>query len=346
MKNHLLTLALRVYSLVVTAFLLASLLLFLTDVIGIDFLPHVIATVTLGVIVRYAAVHHPFSKRWYRYPVTVVATVAFVVTATYTILLIVQAVQINHLAPVYVTRGLEVYDVVAAQNWVLLIFVLPAAMMVTGSIYGNDPVRYPRPPYGEAIAVSPGYLGVAYGLFGLWSVLFTLIDFHRILIFAPLFEELLKFGVAVLIGCGLYGRSAVGRIGAGLLIGLLFGVIEHATTYPTEPDTMYLFRALFHMTTAGLSVSAYTVFESLDETGLQWIAPAYPVMIHFFNNSFALIVTVLGILGILTQWQTATTVYSFAGVCLLSVLLLISVLSDRILVAIHRPLEQVLSTIA
>jgi hypothetical protein len=345
MKRQLNTLTLRVYSLVVTAFLLSSLLLFLTDVMGFDLVPPVTATVTLGVLVRYAAVHHPFSKRWYRYPVTVVATVAFVLTATYTIRLILQAVQINHLA-VYVTREFELHDVVAAQNWVLLIFVLPAAMMVIGSIYGNDPVRYPRPPYGEALAVSPGYLGVAYGLFGLWSVLFVLIDFHRILIFAPLFEELLKFGVAVLIGCGLYGRSAVGRVGAGLLIGLLFGVIEHATTYPTEPDTTYLFRALFHMTTAGVSVSAYTVFESLDETGLQWIAPAYPVMIHFFNNSFAVIVSVLGILGILTQWQTATTVYSFAGVCLLSVLLLVSVLSDRILVAIHRPLEQVLSTIA
>jgi len=345
MKRQLNTLTLRVYSLVVTAFLLSSLLLFLTDVMGFDLVPPVTATVTLGVLVRYAAVHHPFSKRWYRYPVTVVATVAFVLTATYTIRLILQAVQINHLA-VYVTREFELHDVVAAQNWVLLIFVLPAAMMVIGSLYGNDPVRYPRPPYGEALAVSPGYLGVAYGLFGLWSVLFVLIDFHRILIFAPLFEELLKFGVAVLIGCGLYGRSAVGRVGAGLLIGLLFGVIEHATTYPTEPDTTYLFRALFHMTTAGVSVSAYTVFESLDETGLQWIAPAYPVMIHFFNNSFAVIVSVLGILGILTQWQTATTVYSFAGVCLLSVLLLVSVLSDRILVAIHRPLEQVLSTIA
>jgi len=345
MKRQLNTLTLRVYSLVVTAFLLSSLLLFLTDVMGFDLVPPVTATVTLGVLVRYAAVHHPFSKRWYRYPVTVVATVAFVLTATYTIRLILQAVQINHLA-VYVTREFELHDVVAAQNWVLLIFVLPAAMMVIGSLYGNDPVRYPRPPYGEALAVSPGYLGVAYGLFGLWSVLFVLIDFHRILIFAPLFEELLKFGVAVLIGCGLYGRSAVGRVGAGLLIGLLFGVIEHATTYPTEPDTTYLFRALFHMTTAGVSVSAYTVFESLDETGLQWIAPAYPVMIHFFNNSFAVIVSVLGILGILTQWQTATTVYSFAGVCLLSVLLFVSVLSDRILVAIHRPLEQVLSTIA
>lgn len=338
-------LALRVYSLAVTVFLLTSVMLVLTGAIGIGDVPYVTATVALGVIVRYVGVHHPFSKQWYGYLATVVAAVAFVATATYTVVLLASQLRSDQLTQIYVDWGLELNDLVTGETWVLLVFVLPASMMMAGSFAGNDLVRYPRPPYGEAIAVSPGYLGVVYVALGIWAVLFTLIDFHRILIFAPLFEELLKFGVAILVGCSLYGRSTVGRVGAGLLIGLMFGVIEHATTYPMEPDTTYLFRALFHMLTAGLSVSAYTVFESMEEPGLQWIAPAYPVIIHFFNNSFAVIVSVLGFLEILPQWQTANSIYGFAGVCLLAVLLLVSLASDRILVAIYRPLEQVLSTI-
>ncbi|AFO56163.1 hypothetical protein NJ7G_0913 [Natrinema sp. J7-2] len=116
---------------------------------------------------------------------------------------------------------------------------------------------------------------------------------QRIVIIAPIFEELLKFGVALLIGTAVFGKARSPRIALALIIGCTFGFVEHSVTYAGEPDLLYLYRVLFHSLLSMLAVGVYATFERRGVTDLLWVAPLYPIVLHYLNNSFAVLSSVV-----------------------------------------------------
>ena len=123
----------------------------------------------------------------------------------------------------------------------------------------------------------------------------------------------------------------------------MFGLVEHATTYPGEPDAVYLFRTVFHGVMAAVSVGVYTVFELHDAEGFRWIAPAFPILVHFFYNTFVVITGILSIALIGSQATTIAMVYGSVAISIGITLLLLVGLRQRTIMTLHKPLKHVLS---
>jgi len=335
--------SLWLFSLVVTAFLLFSVFAVHTGLAGRSFIPPAVLALAAAVAFRYAAVYHRFSNPAHR----ALALVPFVVTAAAGALALeplLTAVSVDALRDVFGGAGFRFGASEFLPVWWPAVLLVPAGVLaLLGSVNTRDFSPYPKPTAIRELARSPVYFGAVCAFFGLWAVLFVGIAIQRIVVIAPVFEELLKFGVALMVGSALFGRSMAARIGIAVVVGAVFGLVEHATTYPTEADTVYLFRTLFHTMMTVLSVSAYTAFESRGETALSWIAPAYSTLFHFFYNTFVVLWAVISVTVYGGQTLGAPLFYESVVLLLATVLVLFAVFYRRGLIALYRPLEYVLS---
>lgn len=152
---------------------------------------------------------------------------------------------------------------------------------------GQNTVRWGEP---STLPISPLHHASAAAVLGIVGTLFAgLTFFQKLVIVAPVFEELLKFGVALLISTILATRGLVGRFSLGLLVGLAFGVTEHFVTYASEPDILYLSRATFHACAAATSMTVYHVLANSVHVETRWGATIFSTVIHAANNLFAVV---------------------------------------------------------
>jgi hypothetical protein len=333
-------------SIVATAFTLASIFLVHVGLVGQFHVLPVITTLAGAVVLRYVAVYHQFSRARHRTLALIPPLVVLGISGAIAVDAVYSAVPPGELRH---GLGLDVFHGWPRNSrpgaWMAILLGLAGSLTVVGSVVDADLSPYPKPAGVREIARSPVYFGAVCAFFGLWAVLLVGIGLQRVMVIAPVFEELLKFGVALLVGSSLFGRSLVARVGVAIVVGSLFGIIEHATTYPLEADGVYLLRTVFHAATTVLSVVSYTVFERQEETVLQWITPVYSMLIHFFYNTFATLTTVLQVFLFGSDDVTVTLVYGAAAILLTTVLILLPFVSRKAFGAIYTPLEHVLSDV-
>lgn len=111
--------------------------------------------------------------------------------------------------------------------------------------------------------------------------------YFQIVLGAPIFEEMFKFGLALLLVFWIPWGAI--RIPMALAIGGGFGVLEHYVTYVEEPNFSYFWRVAFHSLSTGTSMIFYQLMQSRDR--LTWpVALAPSVIIHYVNNTGAVII--------------------------------------------------------
>lgn len=337
---------LQLVSLFVAGLVLLTIFCFYVGQIGRSVVVLALPALATAVALRYVAIYHPFSTVRYRRIAVVPALVAFAVAGTVWVARLQGSV-----GPGAIERTVRNGSVQFGSTqflprwWVGCVLVVAGLALLLGSLRTRDFSTYPRPNGLREIARSPPSFGLVCAFFGLWSVLFVGISVQRVLVFAPIFEELLKFGVAILIGSTLFGRSTLARIGVAIVVGALFGLVEHATTYPMESDAVYLFRTLFHATLTVLSVSVYTVFEDMDQEGYRWIAPAYSILLHFTYNAFAVISAIVGVVVFGIQSTAVVLAYGAGAIAIAMAILGLAVARQSALVAIYTPLHELLSDV-
>jgi hypothetical protein len=109
---------------------------------------------------------------------------------------------------------------------------------------------------------------------------------------APVFEEFIKFGLALLaVGWlpRLRGPAALPvvavRMAAAWACGAGFGWLEHALSYSGEGESLLLVRMLFHGGAAGLSMACFTVLETLSDVRSRWFATVPSSFFHDLVNA-------------------------------------------------------------
>jgi hypothetical protein len=111
-------------------------------------------------------------------------------------------------------------------------------------------------------------------------------------LFAPLFEELTKFGLALLLVSWIPGRPLqviVPRVFAGWAVGAGFGWSEHhLAQYIDEGFWGLVARMGFHGLAAGLSMATFTLFQDARRPGLRWYSTCGSSTCHWFVNAFAI----------------------------------------------------------
>lgn len=335
---------LQLFPLVLSGYLLLIIFSAYTGIIGWTSIFLSVVLLALSVAFLYAVLFHQFSKATYRIVAVVLSGIGVFATSGLALQRFVTEFSLEKALTVFDDTAIRIgTTVVLPEGWIVVFLVMAGVLILGGSLLTRDRSPYPKPTELCEIANSPVYFGITCAFFGLWSVLFVGLSLQRVVVFAPLFEELLKFGVALLISSVLFGRSIAARVGVAVVVGSLFGIIEHATTYSTEPDTIYLFRTLFHTVTTVLSVSLYTMFESMGEDRMRWIAPSYSILLHFFYNTFVVLSAVIGIAVFDTQSTALSLVYGGAAILIATCLFVLVFLSKAVVVAVHRPLENLLS---
>lgn len=123
---------------------------------------------------------------------------------------------------------------------------------------------------------------------------------YQLVIGAPVFEEMFKAGLALVLTAWLIPRSdgsravaLVVRLVAAWGVGAGFAVLEHFVTYPGETDSGFVLRILFHAGSTGLSVATYTALEPLRDVRARWFSTALASLLHYANNAAAPILVAL-----------------------------------------------------
>lgn len=335
---------LQSFSILVSGFVLVSIFTMHTGLAPRDQVLLTIVTLATAVTFRYAVVYHRFTKPIYRWALVVPLSIATVVMGAITLNGFLRAISLADLSRVFHDEELVLRTNDFLPEWWIVGILVPAGVLVfLGTIVNREPRPYPKPTRIRQITISPAYFGVVCTFLGLWAVLFVGFRVQRIIVIAPIFEELLKFGVAILVGSVLFDRSLLARTGVAVVVGSLFGIIEHSSTYSAEPDTVYLFRTLFHASSTVLSVGVYTLFESQGEEELQWISTAYGTLIHFFYNTFSVLSAIIALTIFDSQTRIATLTYGGAAILLAITLFFLTAVRHGVIRTIHRPLAYVLS---
>lgn len=338
------TLPLQLFSTLVASFILFSIFAVYTSLVGQFYILTALLTLASAVALRYVSLYHQFSNQLSRKLILGPLTIGFIASAAVSLETLHSTVSLSQLLSMFQGESIQFGSANFLPPWWIATFLLPAGCVVlVASVVTRDFTAYPKPTEIRTIATSPAYFGLTCSVIGLWAVLFVGVAIQRVVVIAPIFEELLKFGIALLVGGVLFGRSFAARIAVAFVVGALFGLVEHATTYPTETDMIYLFRTVFHGMTTVLSVAAYTLFESQDESRLQWIAPTYSVLLHFFYNTFVVLSALISVLVFGSQSTLLPLVYGSAVILLASGLLLLTIVYRDAVIAIYRPFEYILS---
>lgn len=338
--------ALQLVSLLVTGVVLVTIFTVHTGLTGGTAALAVLATLAMTVGLRYAALYHQFATARRRLVAVGLGIVGFGGAGVLALRELLEDVTVSDLESTLGAGSVHLWPEVQLPEWWIAIFLgVAATLAVVGAVSSWDRSPYPKPGELRETPASPVYYGVICSFFGLWSILFAGISLQRVVIFAPIFEEVAKFGVALLVGSALFGRSLPARIGVALVVGSLFGVVEHVTTYPTETDSLYLFRTLFHMMTTVLSVTVYTKFEARAGRSLQWVAPGYSILVHFFYNTFAVLSAVIGLAVFDTQSIAVVQLYGGAALLVTTALFVLAMVSKKGLAAVYEPLDALASNV-
>jgi hypothetical protein len=109
---------------------------------------------------------------------------------------------------------------------------------------------------------------------------------------APVFEEFVKFGLALLLvawlprPAGVAGAPAVAvRMAAAWACGAGFGWLEHTVSYGSEGPGLLMVRMVFHGAAAGLSMACFTVLERLPDVRSRWFSTLPSSFLHYLVNA-------------------------------------------------------------
>lgn len=164
---------------------------------------------------------------------------------------------------------------------------------------------------------------------GVFSVFVVFNNFLvlQIVMGAPVFEEMLKFGLALLLVAWLpqgHGPARVlvvlARVVAGLAVGAGFGVLEHHVTYSDEPAYSYAWRISFHAIAPAVSMATYSALEPMWDVRCRWLSVVPSILAHYANNALGIVVALLT-LGLLSPvvWSGLVVVALLAsGVAILA----------------------------
>lgn len=216
----------------------------------------------------------------------------------------------------------------------ILLIIAYDVFTLDGNIY-----EYVNPSSLDNLNKTPILFGLSLGILGIWGLFIITFPLPRVIVVAPVFEELLKFGIALFFGTALFGRSVYARIAIGLLVGVLFGVVEHIITYPHEPDTVYLFRVVFHGLTAGLSIAVYTKFEQYSLYSVTWVAPVLPILFHFMYNSFVVAISLIFYESSLVIPQQLIIGFGSIAILVLSAALLLTLREVGVVLDFHEAIH-------
>ncbi len=331
-QSRFITALLQLSSLLVSIFVLCSIFALQTGLIGLQFIAPVLLMIASWVVFRYIIVSHSVTESVYRRLFSVLSVAVVIGITAVTAKKFVTTVSLAKFRIlIYAENPQDFPTEFLPEWWSGIILAVAAVLLLLGSIRPQSLQPYDRPREIRTAPLSPPFFGFGCAFFGLWAVLFVGFSIQRVIVIAPIFEELLKFGIALLVGSTLFDRSLTARIGVAVVVGALFGLIEHATTYPTEPDSLYLFRTLFHATTTVLSITVYTVWEADGETTLRWIAPMFSMWIHFFNNTFAVLSAIVFAFLYQPTASSVALVYSFLTVIVTTGLIILTLFRHRIM---------------
>lgn len=320
---------------------LAVIYLLYMGVVSVALLPPIVLAILSGALLGYAVGFHSFETDRDRLELATVATlvVIFSLSGLWIALGLLPPIDLPTI-DVSLPRvsPLDLPESFLPDWWLLLVLVPAGAILLIDSLRERERPNYSTPSELSELAETPIYFGAALAFLGFWGVLFVGFNVvQRIVVVAPIFEEFLKFGVAILVGAALFGRSMASRVAVALVVGSIFGLVEHTITYAGEPDVNYLFRVLFHMITTTLTVAVYTMFEERDLTGMLWVAPTYPILLHFANNAFVVVAGILmTMLGVVDT--AVPLVFGAILIVLGTVLLGLAILRHRVVVTLHRPI--------
>ncbi|HUR67643.1 MAG TPA: hypothetical protein VM370_00225 [Candidatus Thermoplasmatota archaeon] len=151
----------------------------------------------------------------------------------------------------------------------------------------------PRPPlevpFATRAAATPLRFALVTFLVGWAGILFQASLLQQVVFGAPVFEELAKFGPALLVVALVRVRSLWVRLPLAWASGAAFGVMEHFVTYPMEPDALFVQRVLFHAVSPGLSMILYGAVETLPDVRARWASTALSTLFHWANNFMAVV---------------------------------------------------------
>jgi len=126
-------------------------------------------------------------------------------------------------------------------------------------------------------------------LAGWTGILFQAGFFQQVVFGAPVFEELAKFGPALILVTLLGVRSNWVRLPLAWLSGAAFGVMEHSVTYAQEPIWVFVERVLFHAGATGLSMLVYGALEGIADVRARWGATLPATLLHWAFNFGAVV---------------------------------------------------------
>jgi hypothetical protein len=128
---------------------------------------------------------------------------------------------------------------------------------------------------------------------GVFSVFIEQADsLTQLVLGAPVFEEFVKFGLALLLVAwiprplGVAGAPVVAlRMLSAWAVGAGFGLMEHAVSYAGEDTGLWVSRTLFHGAAAGLSMACFTVLEALPDVRSRWLSTLPSSFLHYLVNA-------------------------------------------------------------
>lgn len=178
----------------------------------------------------------------------------------------------------------------------------PPDSMSPDVFYGAPPPPAPAGPGPvESIPHEPLKHGAILAGVGFLGTLVLAADFLRqVVVGAPFFEELLKFGLALVLVGALRITPGALRVLVGLVPGAAFGVFEHYVTYSSEPLLVLADRIAFHSGASAFSMALYHALAPLPDARIRWFAPLPSMLLHWANNFLALL---LGVGGLVTGFD-------------------------------------------
>lgn len=159
--------------------------------------------------------------------------------------------------------------------------------------------RAPRPPAEEGALTLAARRPLRFGAvllgLGVAGILVQRGFVRQLVVGAPVFEEMAKAGLALVVVAALALRAPWARLVPAWATGAAFGWFEHASTYPDEALGDLLLRAAFHAGTTGLSLAAFSMLEPDEDVRLRWGSTLPSTLLHWANNFGVLVLALAGL---------------------------------------------------
>jgi len=193
--------------------------------------------------------------------------------------------------------------------------------------YGPAPPR--EMPFSLRATLAPLRFGATLAAFGFFGVLLSqlavLVLLPTVALGAPIFEEFLKFGLALLLVSLAFGRRhgpgvVVVRVLLAAAVGAAFGWFEHTFAYRREPDFEYVGRVLFHAASPVLSMAVFCVVESLADRRARWFSTLPASLVHYANNAFGVLIAIFFDGQVALVWSAVMVAVAVVAAPLVAVL--------------------------